>query len=219
LWAGVPAAILRGDDLILLASVGMSACFGATVRAPLTALLMIFEMTHRFAVVPALMIGTVASQAFIHLFGGQWNFYEEALLQDGYKQSDVDPPRDLQSWQAQPVAVVLNKRPVAITDLSRDNLREFLLEHRFKSFPVALNGRYVGIIRRAAMLDALRHNHPPDPETTTICTAGESIAVVAERMVRESADVAICLDEHSGEIAGLVTLRDLFRAQSRAAFA
>lgn len=74
---------LGSDADLLLALVGMSACFGAVVRAPLTALLIVFEMTHRYEIVPALMIGTVASQACARLFGGNRNFYDAILEQDG----------------------------------------------------------------------------------------------------------------------------------------
>jgi len=36
---------------------------GAVVRAPITSILIVFEMTHQFSFVPLLMIGTIASQA------------------------------------------------------------------------------------------------------------------------------------------------------------
>ena len=53
---------LTTADELVLAATGMSACFGAVVRAPFTAVLMIFEMTHQFGMVPALMLGTLVSQ-------------------------------------------------------------------------------------------------------------------------------------------------------------
>jgi CIC family chloride channel protein len=84
--AGAVSALglaLDADTSLLLALVGMSACFGAVVRAPLTALLMVFEMTHRYETVPALMIGMVVSQALARLFGGPFNFYDAILWQDG----------------------------------------------------------------------------------------------------------------------------------------
>ena len=75
--------MLGADAELLLSLVGMSACFGAVVRAPLTALLIVFEMTHRYEIVPALMIGTVVSQAVARLWGGSHNFYDAILAQDG----------------------------------------------------------------------------------------------------------------------------------------
>jgi len=80
---------LSSCDQLLLAAVGMSACFGAVVRAPLTALLMIFEMTHQFELVPALMVGTLISQALARRTGST-NFYEAILQQDAAPQKRVD---------------------------------------------------------------------------------------------------------------------------------
>ena len=58
---------LTSADKIVLAAVGMSACFNAVVRGPLTALLIVFEMTHQFSMVPALMFCSIVSQAIARL--------------------------------------------------------------------------------------------------------------------------------------------------------
>ncbi|MDD5707608.1 MAG: chloride channel protein [Kiritimatiellae bacterium] len=100
-FARVSGMALGDDADLLLALVGMSACFGATVRAPLTALLMVFEMTHRYEIVPALMIGTAVSQACARLFGGRWNFYDAVLEQDG-----IVPPKALTTGRATGKATV-----------------------------------------------------------------------------------------------------------------
>ncbi len=92
---------LTAADRIVLAAVGMSACFNAVVRAPLTALLIVFEMTHQFSLVPALMFCSIVSQAIARL-GGRHNFYDALLLQDGHELIRIKPPRDLESWQKLP---------------------------------------------------------------------------------------------------------------------
>ncbi|HYY30634.1 MAG TPA: chloride channel protein [Chthoniobacterales bacterium] len=58
-----PIFHLTQSDRLALMVAGMSACLGAVVRAPITSILIVFEMTHQFAFVPLLMIGTIASQA------------------------------------------------------------------------------------------------------------------------------------------------------------
>jgi CIC family chloride channel protein len=40
----------------------MSACLGAVVGAPVTGILIVFETTHEFSLVPVLMIGAPVSQ-------------------------------------------------------------------------------------------------------------------------------------------------------------
>lgn len=81
-------ATLFGADLgdhgmLLLAFVGMSSCFGTVVRTPLTALLIVFEMTSRYEIIPPLMIATVISQAYAYYFSDKLSIYDAILRQDG----------------------------------------------------------------------------------------------------------------------------------------
>ena len=105
---------LSPDDHVLLAVVAMSACLGAVVRAPLTSILIVFEMTHDFALVPALLVGALISQtvsrAFLH-----HNFYEQVLHDDGNVTRTFMPPRDLRSWRQYPVSAIANFQPVVLT--------------------------------------------------------------------------------------------------------
>jgi chloride channel protein, CIC family len=73
---------LGPSDRIALTVAGMSACFGAVVRAPITSILIVFEMTHQFSLVPLLMIGTVASQAVSRSLC-RTGFYNGVIEQDG----------------------------------------------------------------------------------------------------------------------------------------
>jgi CIC family chloride channel protein len=73
---------LAGNDETLLALTGMTACLGAVVRAPITSVLIVMEMTRQVHALPALMIAAVVSVHMNRLcFRG--NFYDEALRQDG----------------------------------------------------------------------------------------------------------------------------------------
>ena len=51
------------EDRLLLIIIGMSSCLGAVVRAPFTSILIVFEMTREFALIPALLVGGILSQA------------------------------------------------------------------------------------------------------------------------------------------------------------
>jgi chloride channel protein, CIC family len=76
------ATHLPPNEQLTLTVAGMSACLGAVVRAPITSILIVFEMTHQFAFVPLLMIGALASQAVSRAFC-HTNFYSEILERDG----------------------------------------------------------------------------------------------------------------------------------------
>ena len=80
------------SDRIALSVAGMSACFGAVVRAPVTSILIVFEMTHQFSLVPLLMIGTMASQV-VSRFLCHADFYNGIIEQDGVKlDRDLESP-------------------------------------------------------------------------------------------------------------------------------
>jgi chloride channel protein, CIC family len=77
-----PVLNLDPCDRIALSVAGMSACFAAVVRAPITSILIVFEMTHEFSLVPLLMVGSVASQAVSRSIC-RTDFYNGIIEQDG----------------------------------------------------------------------------------------------------------------------------------------
>ena len=110
---------LTTNDHVLLAVVAMSACLGAVVRAPLTSILIVFEMTHEFALVPALLVGALISQAISRALI-EHNFYEQVLVEDGHHLRTVMPPRDLRGWRQYPVSAIASFQPVVL-DAGEDN--------------------------------------------------------------------------------------------------
>ena len=89
----------------------MSATLGAVVRAPVTSILIVFEMTHQFSLVPPLMLAALISQAISRRLA-RHNFYDALLEQDGHVVERFAPPRDLREWQKQPVSHLANPKPV-----------------------------------------------------------------------------------------------------------
>ena len=137
---------LSSSDRVLIAVGGMSACLGAVVQAPVTAILIIFEMTHQFSLLPGLMLAGLLSQAvarsIVHA-----NFYEAALLQDGHRMEHIVPPRDLQGWQNLPVSAIAHFDPVVAEGLEPAALRE-IMNYSFNRFPVVEGGCLTGILTR-----------------------------------------------------------------------
>ena len=200
-------------DELVLAATGMSACFGAVVRAPFTAILMIFEMTHQFGMVPALMLGTLISQIVARL-AGHSNFYEEVLVQDGHEIHKIAPPRDLSAWHNMPVSTVASKRIVAINSLAPDALRDVLAKHSYRCFPVILDGALQGIVTRTEVQHALAHGGVPQMEKPVVCLAQQSLQEVEPRMIESSAGLFLVTEKVGGPVMGVFTLHDLMRAQA-----
>jgi len=125
----------------------MSACFNAVVRAPLPALLIVFEMTHQFSMVPALMFCSIVSQAIVRL-GGKHNFYDALLLQDGHDLIRIKPPRDLESWQKLPASEIARTRPLTMPDVQSKTMESYLASYPYQRFPVITGGKVRGIVTR-----------------------------------------------------------------------
>lgn len=70
-----------GQDQILLSLIGMTAMLGSVVRAPLTSILIVVEMTRQIYVLPALMVAAVAAVFLNRSFFFE-NFYNTSLSQD-----------------------------------------------------------------------------------------------------------------------------------------
>ena len=220
-FGGVTAATLSGlmarflpltaDDQIMLAAAGMSACFGAVARAPVAASLMVFEMTHQFTLVPALMVAAIVSQAASRAWG-RGNFYDALLEQDGVELHRVKPPRDLQDWQNQLVRHVANPRPVACTDLSPSAIRDLLGRHGYHRFPLLVPGQPPALVMREDLQRAAESATPPATRTLASCRADDSIRQAEEAFLRTRDGMVIVLED-DGRVAGVLTLHDLLRAQ------
>ncbi len=203
---------LHPTDNILLAVVGMSACMGAVVRAPVTSILIVFEMTHEFALVPALMIGTLVSQAISRKLEKQ-NFYEALLHQDGHQLEHVIPPRDLQSWQQLPVSAIANFQPALLKDLTPETLATALKKHPYLAFPVILDKRLAGVLKRSEAEAALRELREPKLEPAVTCRPGQTIRELQMLLIESTTGLVLLTDRADGRLIGLVTLHDLFRAE------
>ena len=83
-----PFFSLEGQDQILFSLIGMTACLGSVVRAPLTSILIVMEMTYQLYVLPALMVGAVIG-AFMNSFFFEHNFYTATLVQDKVREHSL----------------------------------------------------------------------------------------------------------------------------------
>ncbi len=204
---------LTPADHIVLSAVGMSACLGTVVGAPLTSLLIVFEMTHQFALVPALMIGMIISRA-ISRFAGRLNFYDAALVQDGHELHKIRPPLDLQSWQNLPVAAIANPHPVVIRDLAPGALHAAIDRYPYNSFPVEIDGRLRGILTRQQILESLVAKDVPEIRNVVTCFPEQTVREVGDKFIQSPINVLVVVSPETGAIQGIITLHDLIRAQA-----
>jgi chloride channel protein, CIC family len=200
-------------DMVTLAVVGMSACLGAVVFAPVTGILIVFEMTHQFSLVPALMLGALVSQAISRTMNRE-SFYDALLTQDGHMIEHVRPPRDLYSWQQLPVSAIANFQPVVIKDVTPPSVKKVLSEHPYQQFPVVMDKKLAGVLTRKEAEAALAGNREPVLVPAVTCLRDKVVADLQMLLIESETHFVVLLDRPDGNVIGLVTLHDLLRAQA-----
>jgi CIC family chloride channel protein len=204
---------LSGPDQLTLAVVGMSACLGAVVRAPVTGILIVFEMTHEFSLVPALMVGALVSQAISRKLC-RHSFYEEILVQDGHRLEHVIPPRDLQAWRQLPVSAIARFEPVIASDLRADAVATLLKSHPYQRFPVVQNGTLAGVLTRKEAERAVAEKREPKLEAAVTCVPGEKVGELQGKVIESNSLMVVLVDRPGGQVLGVVTLHDVLRAEA-----
>jgi chloride channel protein, CIC family len=199
-------------DMLTLTVVGMSACLGAVVGAPVTGILIVFEMTHEFSLVPALMIGALVSQAISRKMNRE-NFYEALLTQDGHQIEHVRPPRDLHGWQQLPVSAIASFRPVILPNLEPAAVQEILQKHPYQRFPVVQNEKLAGILTRKEAETALAEKRLPKLEPAAVCQREQTVRGLQQLLIESASQFVVVLDRPEGSVVGIVTLHDLLRAE------
>jgi CIC family chloride channel protein len=199
-------------DMVTLAVVGMSACLGAVVWAPVTGVLIVFEMTHQFSLVPALMIAALVSQAVSRKMNRE-NFYDAMLAQDGHQLEHVRPPRGLQGWQQLPVSAIANFQPVVLRDPGAAEIQKVLKAHPYQRFPVTKEGKLAGILTRKEAEAALAEKRLPKLEAAVTCLPGRTIRQLQALLIESATQLVVVTDAEGKSVLGLVTLHDLLRAE------
>lgn len=126
------------------ALVGMAAVFAAAARAPLTAMLIVFEMSNDYRLIlPLMAAGMVASTLAQWLYSD--SIYTVKLTKRGIR-FDLGKDRDV--MQGVMVEEVMNREPITInSDQSLSELFVLFQETHLQGFPVITNeGKLYGIV-------------------------------------------------------------------------
>ena len=211
-----PLFSLSPEGVVMLTIVSMSATLGAVVRAPVTSILIVFEMTHQFSLVPPLMLAALVSQAISRRLA-RHNFYDALLVQDGHVVERFAPPRDLREWQNQPVSLLANPQPAVAASLETKSIQSLLQNHPYTQFPVVIGGQIQGVLTRAEAVRALREKRPPVLEEATICPPDLSLRAVEMQLIESKTGLLLLQAQPAGTLVGILTLHDILRAQQAAA--
>ena len=132
--------------------VGMCGVFTAVMRAPLTGIFLIAEVTGGYTLlVPLMIVSAVSWFAARHL--EPHSIYRKALAENNLLNDD----RDKSMLQSLPVRLNMTRDYIALApDDSISRLRQLMEENRYEVFPVLDEHRHlVGVIRTERMLHAM----------------------------------------------------------------
>jgi len=214
---GVAATRAIGPELVqpgAFALVGMAAVFAATVRAPLTAILIVFELTGSYDLVLPLMLSVGVAMFVTELLGWE-SLYLHQLRQRGVVFGQVD---DLDVLQTVTVGEVMSDRDTNTVSAStdRDGLRQrFVATGAHGLVVVDEQGKLVGVV---AISDLERDGGTAGE----VCTR-KALTVTASdpafRAVRRMASLDVgrlpVIDPATREVVGVLRRSDVVRAYQR----
>ncbi len=202
------------------ALVGMAAVFAATARAPLTAMLIVFEMSNDYMMILPLMVAGITASYF-----SQWlhpeSIYTMKLAKRGIRFVDG---RDMDIMQGVKVSEVMKSHPVTIhKDQSFSEAMALFQEENLLGFPVlGDDGKLWGIL---TLQDMHRVQANTDVSTRDLKVADfavedpitvypdEPIWLAIQKMSpRDLARLPVISRDGSGRLCGLISRSDILRA-------
>jgi CIC family chloride channel protein len=203
------------------ALVGMGAMFAAVIRAPMTSILLIFEMTNNYAIILSVMIANATAYIVSAKFS-PLPLYEALLFQDGIHLGQAPKTDALARVTA---ASVMTEDVVTLPyDLTVNEALDIVGRLEFNGYPVCKDGKMVGLITTnnlkrleaegkqnvdisSVMTRKIVHAHPDQTLDT----------VVLKLAQRELSQLPVVSRADDSRLLGIITLRDIARAQARLA--
>ncbi len=201
------------------ATVGMAAVFAAAARAPLTAVIIVFEMTDDYRIILPLMAAVIVATVVAQQIHPE-SVYTLKLVRRGIR---LVRGRSADVLEAVRVAEVMNPNPVTVrADLPAQMLAERFLRTNTRAFPVLDEaGRLVGIVtledfRRVAEDGGI----PPEARVLDLATRAlvvahpdESVRVALQRMApRDLSRLPVVARDDPTRLVGVVRRNDILRA-------
>lgn len=199
------------------ARVGMGAFMGATAKAPITAIVIVFEMTRDFNLVLPLMIGSVT--AFLvaeRCFAG--SFYDRTLELSGIQlPQETAPSRLLVELQAK--EVMQRRVETLSSQLTLDQVMQAFSRSHHRGFPVVDQNGLVGIVTQTDLGKANQQQLPGNTPLAALMTPNPITVSPADSL----SDVLYLLNRYrisrlpvvdGRKLIGIITRSDIIRIEA-----
>ena len=203
---------LDQDSQRLLTIVGMSACLGAVVRAPITSILIVFEMTHDFALVPPLMLGALVSQAISRSLCPD-NFYNQFLKDSGIRLETNRSLRAQASWRNRPVSSFANFEAPCLRSWEKAEVEDILQKSPGTIFTVLNKEDHpTGIVERTQLESFLETGKTPLPQNPIFAYPDQTMQDI-ELLLKKAPLGSLILVSRNQRYLGLFTSLDAAQSQ------
>ena len=197
------------------AMVGMAAVLAGAVHSPLTAILLLFEMTHDYRIILPLMFSVIIS-LLISKYIAPDSVYMLGLARKGIR---IERGRDLEVLERITVEEVMTRSaPFLYANMSVKEALEYMLKNRVHGVPVLTqNGDLHGIVTLHDVRDA---DHDENEKVGDFCARDllvtypdETIGAALRRMsVRDIGRMPVVSRERPKHLVGLLRRSDAIRA-------
>jgi CIC family chloride channel protein len=202
------------------ALVGMAGVFAGIAQAPITAIIIIFEMTGDYKVVLPLMLVCVISALVARGICPE-SIYPLKLVREGrdpYKGEKID-----KMGQTLVQSVMTSEVETLDINYSLKTAREIMRQRSHTGFPVMADGRLLGLVTYEQVLSALKRDENSclreiiKPDLIYVHPQ-DTIAVVMQKMAEGDVGRLPVVDpEDPGKLLGIVSRSDIIEAYSMAA--
>jgi CIC family chloride channel protein len=208
--------VLVGGSLpSTFALVGMGTFFTAVCRVPMTAIVIVFEMTHNFNIVLQLMFGCVVSHMVAE---SVWkgSVYDHLLKFQGIVLKRDSPAARALSDVT--VRAVMQKTVVSLpVELTLEQALEKFKISRHRGFPVTDEGRLAGIVTQTDLIGTAERSLPPETPLRDIMSVqpvtvspGDSMADVLRLLDPDQYGLWPVMEDD--RLVGVISSTDVLRA-------
>lgn len=209
-------ALISSESPYTFALAGMGAFFTAVVRVPVTAIIIVFEMTADFNLVLPLMI-TCAVAYIVAESVAKGSLYEHLLEASGIQLTEENPQND---FMAELTAndVMQSRVETLPSNLPLPELVKAMSRSPHRGFPVVENGKLVGIITQSDIPQdiklspslLLKDIMTPQPITVSPETSLADVLYLLNRYQLSRLPVTI-----GSKLLGIITRSDIIKAEAK----
>ncbi|MDY6783800.1 MAG: chloride channel protein [Cyanobacteriota bacterium] len=199
------------------ALVGMAAFFSSVARVPVTAIVIIFEMTAAFNLVLPLMIGSAIAYLVASTLT-RGSLYERLLEVGGIELKDEATPNDLLSGLT--AADVMQRRvDTVLAQMSLDEAFQVFADAHHEGFPALDEGRLVGTITVTEANLAKRRGQPGETLVAEVMTrnpvtVGASAPLSDVLYLMKRYQLTHLPVTEGNKLIGIITRTDIIRTEA-----